>query len=131
MIEVKSKLKGNFVFMIQELRCKSGVLCQSGSDNGHTSGVRLFGSDESNTARRQGRRRMRANWNVVAPRLRGKLPCDRACYLNRNKRENLLLLRDFILMERLRNRRAGSFRISATRLVRAAMHSAPLLAGRI
>ena len=72
---------------------------------------------------------MRANWKIVARRLREKFGRDRASYFNRNKPDDLLLLRDFV--QRLGNRRFASFRVSATRLVRAAMHFAPVLARRI
>ncbi len=98
---------------------------------GHTSGVRLFGSDESNTARRQRRRRMRAHRNIVARRLREKFCHESAGYFHRNKSDDLLLLRELALMEWLRSGRVASFRVGATRLVRAAMHLAPLLARRI
>ena len=99
--------------------------------SGHTSGVRLFGSDESNTARRQRRRRMRAHRNIVARRLREKLCHENVGYLHRNKPDDLLLFHELALMEGLRSGRVASFRVSATRLVRAAMHLAPLLTRRI
>jgi hypothetical protein len=90
-----------------------------------------LGSDESNTGHRQRRRRMRAHRNIVARRLGEKFGRESAGYFHRNKPDDLLLLRKLALMEWLRNRCVGSFRLGATRLVRAAMHLAPLLARRI
>src|SRR3954462_9826552 len=97
--------------------------------NGHTSGVSVFGSDETNTVRGQRRRRMRARRKVFARQLRRKGYRERVDYWNGNNPDDLLLLRDFALVERLRDRRGGAFRDSATRLVCAAIHLASFVAG--
>ena len=71
---------------------------------------------------------MRAHRNIVARRLTEKLGHESAGYFNRNKPDYLLLLRELASMEWLRSGRIASFRVSATRLVRAAMHLARLVA---
>jgi len=60
--------------------------------NGHTSGLRLFGSDETNTAQRERRRRMRSMLRARNKLWFGQIPdAERARCNDGNNRESLLI----------------------------------------
>src|SRR5437016_4353583 len=97
-------------------------------DNGHTSGVSVFGSDESNAGRRERRRRMRAHrraWGDWLSQARQKLRAD---YWNGDKHDYLFGNR--ALVKRVGSRGLIFLRDRATDHVRAALVLAGLAAGR-
>jgi hypothetical protein len=99
--------------------------------NGHTSGVKTLGSDETNTGRRQRRRRMGPVGRACATNwLRGEELNLRADGWSCEEPDHLLFDRT-TLHERLRNRSLILVRDRATGLVRATVFLASLLAGRV
>jgi hypothetical protein len=97
--------------------------------NRHTSGVSVFGSDETNAARRQRRRRMRAHRGGCADRLgytRHKVHAD---YWDRDKSD--YLFGNTVLEERMRGRGVVFLRDHATDYVCATLALARFAAGRI
>jgi hypothetical protein len=99
--------------------------------NGHTSGLRLFGSDETNTGRRERRRRMRADRDVHAHWLRKTCDSDRIDQRNGDKRDRLLLICVTAFGERRRHWHRAFLRGRTTGLVRAAVRFATIRAHRI
>ena len=98
---------------------------------GHTSGVRLFGSDETNAGRRQQRRRMRAHGNGDARRLSEIGLADRIKDRSGNEPDQQLRAGIAGLDKRRSDWSAAFFRESATGLVRAAMRFATVRTRRI
>ena len=111
------------------LKCRHA--CQSGPDNGHTSGLRLFGSDESDTARRERRRRMRAHRDVGARCLLESGVCDRIDDRNGHEPDQQLLASITAFDEWRGDWSSAFFRNGATGLVRAALRLAGFMTRRI
>ena len=99
--------------------------------NGHTSGVSVFGSDETNAGRRERRRRMRADRHTCANNWSSREWLNvRADGWSRDKSEHLLFSRT-TLDERLRCRAPVFLRDSATGHVCATVAFASLMARRV